>query len=92
MINHDHIERNKRQRFEEMAVRLANYMKWSEADTFMSLPLVIQTQLNGMKYIDVVLPLIRRDREENGLSYRGLEIKYGVSKSTIQENLSGEKK
>lgn len=89
MIDNDQIQFNKRQRFEVMAVRLANHLNLSEADTFMSLPGQVQTMLNGLKYLDVVLPLMQQDRERLLLSYRQLEIKYGVPKSTIQMYLNG---
>lgn len=66
-----------------MAVLLANHLELSPADSFVDLPVQIQTMLNSFKYIDVVLPLMQRDRDKFGLSFRQLEIKYGVTKSTI---------
>lgn len=67
-----------------MAVRLAKHLDLADCETFAGLPVQIQTMLNGMKYVDVVFPLMQQDREELSLSYRQLEIKYGVPKSTIQ--------
>lgn len=89
MIDNGQIEQNKRQRFEVMAVRLANHLNLSTADTFSMLPDQVKFMLNGFKYLDVVLPLMQQDRERLSLSYRQLEIKYGVPKSTIQMYLNG---
>lgn len=92
MTNDEQIKFNKRQRFEVMAVRLANHLNLSVADTFVMLPEQVKIMLNGLKYLDVVLPLMQHDRDRLSLSYRQLEIKYGVPKSTIQMYLNGPKK
>ena len=76
-------EKRQRERFEQMAVLLANHLELSPVDSFVDLPAQIQTMLNSFKYIDLVLPLMQRDRDKFGLSFRQLEIKYGVTKSTI---------
>lgn len=76
-------EKRQRERFEQMAVFLANHLELSPVDSFVDLPAQIQTMLNSFKYIDLVLPLMQRDRDKFGLSFRQLEIKYGVTKSTI---------
>lgn len=84
MVNDVDQDLVKRQRFELMAVRLANHLDLANCDDFEKLPVQIQTMFNGMKYVDVVFPLMQRDKEVFALSYRQLEIKYGVPKSTIQ--------
>lgn len=89
MTNDEQIQFNKRQRFEVMAVRLANHLNLSVSDTFVMLPEQVKSMLNGLKYLDVVLPLMQHDRDRLLLSYRQLEIKYGVPKSTIQMYLNG---
>lgn len=87
--NQQQIESNQRQRFEIMAVRLANHLELSTATEFDELPAHIKTMLNSFKYIDLVVPLMRNDRDGvNQLSLRQLEIKYGVPKSTIRDYLT----
>jgi hypothetical protein len=81
-------EKRQRERFEKWAVVLANHLELSAVDTFDNLPVSIKTMLNGFKYIDVVLPLMQFDRDKSGLSFRQLEIKYGVTKSTIHRLVS----
>jgi hypothetical protein len=80
-----------RERFEKMAVLLANHLELSNAQLFAELPVKIQEMFNGLRYIDIVLPLMQRDREKYGLSFRQLEIKYGVTKSTIHRLLAERK-
>ncbi len=92
MVNEVDTELVKRQRFELMAVRLANHLDLANCDDFEKLPGQIKTMFNSMKYVDVVFPLMQKDKEEFGLSYRQLEIKYGVPKSTIQLYFSAPKK
>lgn len=77
------IELRKRQRFEVMAVRLANFLGMSAAATFEDLPVKVREHFNGMRYYDIVKPLIQQDHYA-GMSYRQLCIRYGVAKSTIQ--------
>lgn len=86
--NENEIEQIKRERFEIMAVRLANFLELSSVTVFVDLPVHVQTMLNGFKYIDIVVPLMRKDRDANQLSFRQLEIKYGVPKSTIRDYLN----
>jgi hypothetical protein len=71
-----------------MAVLYANHFKLSLVDRFDALPVNVREALNGLKYIDIVLPLMTKDRHKEGLSYRQLSIKYGVAKSTIQRMVS----
>ena len=85
MVQNETIERNRRQRFELMAVRLANHLNLSGVDNFDELPAQVKTILNGLKYIDIVLPLMQHDRDNLQMSFRQLSIKYGVPKSTIYD-------
>ena len=85
------IEEKKRERFEFMALRLAHFMHLSEAETFEDLPAQVRVTFNGLKYHEVVLPLMDFDKS-NGLSVRQLEIKYGIPKSTVQYHLSNWRK
>ena len=73
-----------REKFEVMAVRLAHHLGMSKAESFDQLPTSIRNTLNGLRYYEIVLPLVIHDREVLGLSYRQLEIKYGLPKSNIQ--------
>jgi len=86
------IEQIKRQRFELMAIRLAKHLDLADCDNFDDLPGDIRDLLNGYKYFDLIFPLMQKDRDELSLSYRQLEIKYGVPKSTIQLYLNDPKK
>lgn len=81
-------EKRQRERFEKWAVVLANHLELSPVDSFNDLPVTIKSMFNGFKYIDVVLPLMQHDRDKSGLSFRQLEIKYGVTKSTIHRLVS----
>lgn len=85
------IEKRRRERFEHMAVALANHLGLSAAHTFSELPAPVQATLNSFKYLDIVLPLMQRDRDKLGLSFRQLEIKYGITKSTIHRLISDRK-
>jgi len=85
MLNGEQIKDNERRRFELMVVRLANHLNLSSADEFDALPGQVQSMFAGWKYIDVVGPLMVRDRDNDRLTIRQLEIKYGVPKSTISD-------
>jgi len=82
----DNKEAARRERFEQMAVRLANYRKISSATTYSSLPLGVREIMEGMQYCDVVKPLMAFDREK-GMTIRGLSIKYGLPKTTVASYL-----
>lgn len=81
-------EKRQRERFEKWAVVLANYLELSPVDSFDELPVMVKSMFNGFKYIDIVLPLMQHDRDKLRLSFRQLEIKYGVTKSTIHRLVS----
>lgn len=81
------IEARKRERFEAMAVRLANHLEMSAAAKFVDLPVKVRDHFNGMRYYDIIKPLIQEDFYVGRLSYRQLCIRYGVAKSTIQSYL-----
>lgn len=87
MLKNDR-EKRQRERFEKWAVVLANHLELSPVDSFDDLPGTVKSMFNGFKYIDVVLPLMQYDRDKSGLSFRQLEIKYGVTKSTIHRLVS----
>ena len=88
MTKQERIEYNKKQRFEKMAVRLANHLGLSSVSDFLDLPNQVKDMLNSFKYIDLVMPLIKEDRHcLNPLSLRQLEVKYGIPKSTINDYL-----
>lgn len=89
MDKQSQIKENQRERFEMMVVRLANLLELSSVDKFELLPPLVRDAFKSFKYLDVVLPLIHHDREVNTMSYRQLEIKYGIPKSTIQNYLNG---
>ncbi|MGL4641001.1 MAG: hypothetical protein ACRCVX_14900 [Shewanella sp.] len=74
-----------------MAVRLAAHLDLAKCEDFYCLPTLVQKTFNAMKYIELVSPLMEKDREQLGLSYRQLEIKYGIPKSTIQVHLNDKK-
>lgn len=84
------IEDKRRARFEVMAVRLANHLNLSSADTWAKLPQTAREYFNGQKYCDIVKPLIIRDNMR-GQSVRQLAIKYGLSSSAVQNHLSRNK-
>jgi len=83
MTTDEHIQQNQRRRFEVMAVRLANHLDLSGVEVFDQLPAQVKTMFNGLKYIEIVLPLMQNDRDRFQMSFRQLSIKYGVPKSTI---------
>lgn len=88
MTKQERIEYNKKQRFEKMAVRLANHLGLSSASDFFDLPSHTKQMLSTYKYVDLVMPLIKEDRHGlNPLSLRQLETKYGIPKSTIGDYL-----
>lgn len=72
------IKEKKRERFEIMAVRLANHLQMSPADTFDALPQPLQQHFNSLRYCDIVKPLMIKDHM-SGMSIRGIAIKYGMS-------------
>jgi hypothetical protein len=75
------------ERYQVMTVRLARHLKLSTAETYDDLPVSVRETFCRWKYNEIVLPLIVVDKEQNGLSLRQLEIKYGLPKSTIQYHL-----
>lgn len=81
------IEQKRRERFEVMAVRLAQYLNMSQAEKFADLPPKIREHFDGLKYADIVRPLIAVDRTA-GFSVRQLSIKYGLSLSAIHNHIS----
>lgn len=72
------------ERFKVMAVRLARHLHLSTAEDFDSLPISVKNTFRRFKYHELVMPLVEYDRETLGLTFRQLEIKYGLPKSTIQ--------
>lgn len=92
MKNGEQVEKNKRERFRLMAVRLANHLELSPARSFDDLPIQIREMLSALKYIDIVFPLIQRDHNVDRLTIRQLEIKYGVPRSTIHDYLNAKNK
>ena len=78
--------RKKRERFEVMAVRVAAFLKLSNAVTFEALPIQVKERFNKMQYNELVKPLMMNDKY-NGMSCRQLGIKYGIPKSTVQRLL-----
>lgn len=83
----EQIQDKRRERFEAMAVRLAHHLKMSSAETFDQLPLPVRQHFEGLRYGDVVRPLIREDHAL-GFSLRRLSIKYGLSKTAISHHLA----
>lgn len=83
----EQIEKNRRKRFETMAVRLANHLEMSSADTWEKLPPTVQQYFECQRYCDVVRVLIIKDNH-SGQSVRQLSIKYGLSSTAIQNHLS----
>lgn len=77
----------RRERFEAMAVRLAHHLKLSGADRFDELPVAVRQHFEGLRYGDVVRPLIQEDHAK-GLSLRQLSIRYGLSKTAISNHLA----
>lgn len=82
----EQIEKSKRERFEAMAVRLSQHLKLSNADTFEKLPAPIKDYLNGLRYCDLVKPLIKDDHY-NGATLRQMCIRYGLSKTAIENHV-----
>ncbi len=78
------IESKVRERFELMAVRCANHLKMSSAKNFADLPPQIREHLEGLRYSDIIRPLVLYDRS-NGATVRQLSIKYARAASTIQK-------
>lgn len=83
----EQIEARKRERFEVMAVRLANHLNMSGADTWDKLPQSAKDYFNGLRYCDVVKPLIIQDNH-GGQSVRQISIKYGLSPTAVQNHIS----
>ena len=81
------IEQRKRERFEAMAVRLANHLEMSTAAKFVDLPVKVRDHFNGMRYYDIIKPLIQEDYYGGRLTYQQLSIRYGIAKSTVQTYL-----
>jgi hypothetical protein len=86
----EQIELRRRERFKVMAVRLANHLQMSSADTWEKLPLPVQEYFESQRYCDVVRVLIIKDNH-GGQSVRQLSIKYGLSSTAIQNHLSKNK-
>lgn len=86
MTKDELIESKRRERFEAMAVRLAHHLNMSQADKFSDLPPDVKVHLNGLKYYDIIKPLIQQDHY-SGMTYRQLVNRYGIAKSTIQTYL-----
>ena len=82
----DNLERRKRERFETMAVRLANHLQMSMADSYDHLPPLVRSHFESLRYCDIIKPLIIRDNA-NGQTVRQLAIKYGLSPTAIQNHL-----
>ena len=78
--------RKKRERFELMAVRVAAFLKLSNAATFDALPMPVKESFNKMQYNELVKPLMMNDKYK-GMTCRQLGIKYGIPKSTVQRLL-----
>jgi len=87
MRNNEQIEAKRRERFEIMAVRLAKRLEMSHAETFDQLPVPIRKHMEGLRYCDIVRPLIQADHAD-GYSLRRLAIKYGLSKTAISNHIS----
>lgn len=80
------IEQKRRERFEVMAVRLANRTGMSTAEKFSELPVPIREHLDGLRYCDIIRSLVQSDHAD-GYSIRRLAIKYGISKTAIDNHL-----
>jgi hypothetical protein len=72
----------KQERLKIMSVRLARHLNLSQVETFEDLPEVIRQHFEGLRYCDLVRPLIILDRS-TGMSIRQIGIKYGLSKTAI---------
>ena len=83
----EQVEARRRERFEVMAVRLANHLQMSTADTWAKLPPTVQEYFESQRYCDVVRVLIIRDNH-SGQSVRQLSIKYGLSSTAIQSHIA----
>lgn len=80
------IEAKKRERYELMVVRVANYLNLSKAQTFEALPVEVREHLEQLSYCDLIMPLMRADRKK-GLSLRALAVRYGLGKTTVSYHL-----
>jgi len=85
-LTDEQVQAKRRERFEVMAVRLANHTGMSKADSFDHLPPSIREHLNGLRYCDIVKPLIQADHAK-GASFRMMAVKYGLSKRSIQDKV-----
>lgn len=70
-----------------MVLRLSTHLKLSRATTYEALPPHVRIYFDGIRYCDVVKPLIVADSRA-GKSTRQLAIKYGLSQNAIQHHLS----
>ncbi len=77
------IQQKKEQRFKNMAVLLAKYLRMDISGDFDTWPEPTKTLFLSMRYIDIVTPLMIHDRRYNKMSYKQISIKYGVAKTTI---------
>lgn len=77
------IDNKSNERFKVMAVRLANYLDISRAETWEALPPRLKDWLGSLSYSDIVRPLIIDDYEGGGKSVRQLANRYGVSSRTV---------
>lgn len=89
--NDQQIEAKRRERFEVMGVRFANHLGLSSAEKWSDLPANARETISGLRYCNLVKPLIIRDNR-NGASVRQLSIKYALSTRAIQHHLSGAKR
>lgn len=80
--NSDEIKTQQRKRFEVMAVRMAQYLNLSQAEKFEGLPPAIRQHLEGLRYCDVIRPLVLSDHAA-GQSMRAIAIKYAISKTAV---------
>ena len=87
MNNKTKIEENKKARYQMMVVRVARHSKLSKAEIFNDLPDAVREHLTGLKYCELIMPILLADRKR-GASLRALAVRYGLSKTTIAYHLS----
>lgn len=81
-----HVKRQKRQRFEAMAIRLANFLDLSQADAYDKLPINLRTHFEDLDYCDLVVRLMKFDKR-NGMTFQQISNKYGIPKTTVRNKL-----
>lgn len=81
-------EKIDRQRFERMAILLANYTGVSQASVYADLPAGVRRHYEIMTYPELIRPLVYRDRMERAKSWQQIALYYHITISAARAIMS----